>query len=167
MPSEFPAEPAGSIQVDVSNLQSALPLDVGWIEGIVARTLRAQGVEQAEVSVAVVDDASIRVINARHLGHDWATDVVSFPFGAPGDADFGGEVVISAETAAREAMLRRVPPRDEFALYVVHGLLHLCGFDDQTEADARAMHDREGALLRAQGIESPFERRQARSGTSE
>jgi probable rRNA maturation factor len=161
-----PSGPAGSIQVDITNLQAILPVDAGWLRAIVAQLLRAEGIATADLSVVVVDDAGIRGINARHLDHDRPTDVISFAFGAPGDADFGGELVVSAETAAREAAARQVPPRDELALYVVHGLLHLCGFDDRTEADAQAMRAREGEWLRDLGIDNPFGRDRVGAGTT-
>lgn len=156
MPGGTSGEAADRVCFAVSSLQSNLPVETGWVEAIAGQVLRLQGVATADVSIVIVDDAAIRVINARHLGHDWATDVVSFAFGHVGDEDFGGELVVSAETAAREAALRQVTPRDELALYVVHGLLHLCGFDDQTEADSRAMRGREAIVLRELGIQNPF-----------
>ena len=69
-----------------------------------------------------------------------------------------GELVVSAEMAAATAAEIGVDPRDELALYVVHGLLHLCGYDDLSEAGAAAMRRREDELLKACGRSNPFDR---------
>ena len=118
--------------------------------------LRAEGIGHAEVSIAVVDDRTIRDVNRRHLDHDWPTDVISFVLSDPGDEALSGEVVVSAETAARTAARDGVTMWTELLLYVVHGLLHLCGHDDLTEEGAAAMRRREGELLAAEGLAHPF-----------
>ena len=91
------------------------------------------------VSLAFVTNAAIRKINRRFLGHDWATDVVSFPLGT----DLLGELVISAEYARAEAAKRGIPVEEELVRYVVHGLLHLRGYDDHRPADRKRMWARQ------------------------
>jgi len=76
--------------------------------------------------------------------------VLAFAYGAPEDPVVDeelGEVIVSAETAAREAGLRRKTPEKELDLYVVHGLLHLLGYDDASPGKARVMRHREKELL--------------------
>jgi probable rRNA maturation factor len=103
------------------------------------------------LSIALVDDRAIRRLHRDHLGLDSATDVLAFPLeGAPGGAL--GEVVASAETARREAAARGLAPADELLLYVVHGVLHLLGFDDHAPADRRRMRAAERKALRAAGV---------------
>ncbi len=94
------------------------------------------------VSVAVVDDEEIRKIHREFLGVDEATDVLSFRLDSacPGTHDDTlGEIVVSAETALREARKRGLPPERELALYAIHGALHLVGWDDLTAKDRRQM----------------------------
>ena len=82
------------------------------------------------ISIALVDDATIHAVNRRHLAHDWPTDVISFRLSEVDDDELAGELVVSAEMAATTARQAGVGAWDELALYVVHGLLHLCGYDD-------------------------------------
>ncbi|MFO0950358.1 MAG: rRNA maturation RNase YbeY [Isosphaeraceae bacterium] len=103
-----------------------------------------------------MDDANIREINRRHLDHDFATDVISFGLSDPADPELSGELVVSTETAVRTALAAGVAPRDELTLYVVHGLLHLCGHDDTTDEARRVMRRREGEVLAVLGVTNPF-----------
>jgi probable rRNA maturation factor len=90
------------------------------------RRLARQILGSRSLSIAFVTDRTIRKINRRFLKHDFATDVLSFPLGG----DPWGEVVISAEYAAREAKARGIPLEEEILRYVAHGILHLLGYDD-------------------------------------
>jgi probable rRNA maturation factor len=118
--------------------------------------LAAEGVTSGWISVAVVDDATIRAINRRHLGHDWPTDVISFPLSDPGDDELCGELVVSAEMAAATASEAGVNAWYELALYVVHGLLHLCGHDDSAAEVRDAMRQREAEILALLGLPNTF-----------
>ena len=83
-------------------------------------------------------------LNWKHLRHRGPTDILTFDYG-----DGTGELVISLDTAVREAASRRLSLRREVALYVAHGLLHLAGLDDRTPVQRRAMRRAERALLAA------------------
>ncbi len=144
------------IEVEISDNQSHLDADRAFLEGLVQRVLNAEGIEYASISIALVDDATIRVINRRHLAHDWPTDVISFDLSEPGDRSLTGELVVSTEMAAATARDVGVDPRSELALYIVHGLLHLCGLDDQEIDDAAVMRRRENELLQAEGLINTF-----------
>ena len=100
-------------------------------------------------------------LNDRHLMHDGPTDVLTFDLQdsdeiKTGDLDdptsIEGEIVVSVETAAREAARRGHDSDAEAALYVVHGTLHLLGYDDADEEDAAAMHAVEDDILTAVGV---------------
>jgi probable rRNA maturation factor len=112
-----------------------------------ARALRAVGHARHRVQVTVVGDRAIRRLHARHLGADTSTDVLAFDLDGPGPARLLGEVIVSAETAARQARRLRVPVALEMDLLVVHGILHLVGHDDHDPAAARRMHERARAIL--------------------
>ena len=140
------------VEVEVSDTQSHLVADPASLEGLVRRVLAAEGVGRASISIALVDDSTIHALNRRHLAHDWPTDVITFVLSDPNDPILAGELVISAEMASGTAREAGVDPLAELALYVVHGLLHLCGFDDQSLEDADAMRRREGEVLASEGL---------------
>ena len=115
---------------------------------IVRAVLREEGVSEAEISLAFVDNPAIHQLNKRYLGHDEPTDVLSFPMSDPGSKRLTGELVIGAELAQIEAESRGHDVQAELALYVIHGLLHLCGYDDKSSSDAEEMRERERYYLR-------------------
>jgi probable rRNA maturation factor len=126
------------------------------IRRAVRLTLRREGVTDAALSITVLDDAEIRRLNRHFLSHDWPTDVLSFDLSDPG-RQLSGEIVVSAERAARVAKRRRADARAELLLYVVHGLLHLLGYDDLAPAPASRMHRRENEILTELGYPDVFE----------
>ena len=103
--------------------------------------LGALGSADAELSILVTDDNEIRELNRRYRRLDRATDVLSFPM----DGRILGDVVLSAETAARRAPRH---PEREMTFYLVHGLLHLCGYDHSRADERRRMRARERELMR-------------------
>ena len=151
-----PSSSPASIEVEIADNQSHLDADPAFLTGLVRRVLDRQGVDRASISIALVDDPTIRAINRRHLAHDWPTDVITFALGEPDEPTLVAELVVSAEMAAATARDAGVDPRSELALYLVHGLLHLCGFDDQTLAEAEEMRRREGEILALEGLINTF-----------
>jgi probable rRNA maturation factor len=140
------------IEVEISDTQSHLRLEPGGLDRLVRLVLAAQGHSRASISIAVVDNSTIHTINQTHLGHDWPTDVITFPLADPDEPVLTAELVVSAEMACTAARELGVEPGEELALYVVHGLLHLCGFDDHDDSARRRMRQREAELLsRAEG----------------
>lgn len=124
----------------------------------VERALRAAGAEAAEVCLSLTDDEEILALNRSYAGEDHATDVLSFSQregGAPalpGESDAEaplGDIIISVETAQRQAAAAGHELLDELLHLAVHGLCHLLGYDHATPEEERAMFGYE-ALLRAQ-----------------
>ena len=111
----------------------------------------------ASVNVCFVDDEEIRGLNRDYLGHDYITDVVTFPMrserdGAeedPLDGELLGEVVVSVDTARRYSEERGTAFPRELSLYAIHGTLHLLGYDDAAPADRRKMRRAERRYLDA------------------
>jgi probable rRNA maturation factor len=144
------------IEVEISDTQGHLKVDRSALSALVRTVLSAERRESASISIALVDNATIHAVNRTHLDHDWPTDVISFPLSDPDDPILAGELVVSAEMAGASALERDVDPEVELDLYVVHGLLHLCGYDDQSEGDVLRMRLREHELLAEAGLKNPF-----------
>lgn len=133
----------------------------------ITAALRRHHVPTAQISVALVDDARMAELNRRHLNHEGSTDVLAFDLrdgidDPRGDSDgppvdgLDGEIVLSIETAAREARRRGHGIDAEAALYAVHGVLHLLGYDDHREQDADRMHAVEDEILSSLGMGAVF-----------
>ena len=119
--------------------------------------LRLEGLDaeaDVEVSLLLCDDAFIQTLNAAHRGVDRATDVLSF---AQDDPHLLGDIVISLETAARQAQAADWPTESEVALLATHGLLHLLGHEDDTAAGAARMRDQSALALTEAGLALPDE----------
>lgn len=116
------------------------------------RLLRALGEERAELTVSLVDDDEMRQLNRDYRGKDRPTDVLAFALReglrVPGDAVMLGDVVVSLPTAARQARERQVPVAAEVRTLLIHGVLHLLGYDhERSAAEARRMRAKERQLL--------------------
>jgi probable rRNA maturation factor len=139
------------IDIEFSDHQTHLRVDHQALGDLARRVLAREGVLKATVSIALVDDPTIHHLNRLHLGHDWPTDVITFPLSEAGDSVLAGELIVSTEMAATTAREAGLEPLAELALYVVHGVLHLCGLDDQNAQDRAAMRLREAEHLAAFG----------------
>jgi len=135
------------VPVAVSNLQRRARVSPARLRRVARRALAALGRADREVHVTVVDDRRIRALNTRYLGIRRATDVLAFDLAGPGPGRLWGEVIVSVETAARQARRLGVPLAAELDLLVVHGLLHLAGYDDHDPRRARRMHERARQIL--------------------
>lgn len=127
--------------IHFTNRQRKVRIPRASLTALAKKIMRGEGLK-GDLSVVFVNDAEISRINERFLRQKGPTDVISFPLNDPHDPLIG-EVVISAETARRESASRRLPPRRELALYLAHGILHLCGYDDLAPAKAKKMRKRE------------------------
>jgi probable rRNA maturation factor len=136
-----------SIAVDVVG-PASVPAQA--IEADAERILAELGVPDAELSVLLCDDATIHPLNRDWRGKDRATDVLAFAQreGPPiGDASILGDVVISVETAARQAEERGHDVATEVRILLVHGICHLMGYDHEDDGDAEVMEARERQIL--------------------
>jgi len=139
-------------KIAIASPQEVVEIDRRRMREIARAVLEGENVPDAEISLAFVDNATIHQLNKRYLGHDEPTDVLSFPLSEPGMKRLAGELVIGAEVARTHAERRGHDVEAELALYVVHGLLHLCGHDDKTPDHSRLMRERERHYLRALGL---------------
>jgi probable rRNA maturation factor len=141
-----------------------LPMAAARFRRDAAKAVAACGFE-GRLSLAVVSDATMRRVNRDFHACDEPTDVLAFALGAGGDDGFDAEVVVSLDTARREAAAHRVEPAAELMLYVVHGVLHLMGYDDHALADARRMHARAVSILDGIGHRNTIRPRAKRRGS--
>src|SRR5262249_6583118 len=102
------------------------------------------------LSIVLVTDRALARLHARHMGDPSPTDVITFDLSDDLEGPLG-EIYASAECARRTARERGVDPRRELCLYVVHGALHLCGFDDRARGDRARMRAAEARVLDALG----------------
>lgn len=134
----------------IRNLQRRVPLDLPWLRRFAPLALEECAHQSAdgkfaltaldEVTVAIVSDRRIAKIHLAYMGIPGATDVITFDH---------GDLVISAETARTSAVEHRTTTEHEIALYLVHGLLHLNGFDDREPRARRRMHAVQSRVLQA------------------
>jgi len=141
--------------VAVSNRQCRVRVSTPRLRATAEAALRALGRADLQVDVTVVDDPEIRRLNARYLRRRETTDVLAFDLHAPGPARLMGEVIVCADTARRQARRLGVSVALELDLLLIHGLLHLAGWDDHEPREARLMHEREREILAETGRRAP------------
>lgn len=152
--------------IGVSNNQDRI-VPTALIEELAASVLTAESLpEGTEVAFALVDEIEMAGLNEAHMGKEGPTDVLAFPLedlvpGAPPSPGAGGppvalgDVFICPAVVGANAAAAGVPFEDEMALMVVHGLLHLLGYDHVDDADAELMEGREAELLERVGRRRP------------
>ncbi|PQO38545.1 rRNA maturation RNase YbeY [Blastopirellula marina] len=139
-------------EIDITNRQSEFQVPGDLFQQAVQAVFSGEGFARGEVGIAVVDNAEIHDFNVRFLQHDYATDVITFPMDQ--EAGFlSGEIMLSAQYAADEARQHAWTVEEEMTLYVVHGCLHLAGYDDHEENDRLEMRRLEQHYLRQLGIQ--------------
>ena len=140
---------------------SVVLLDPAWtkalpgVERLVRKAARAAaGRRKRSLTIALADDKRVRALNARHAKKDKPTNVLSYPSNERG---FLGDVVLARQTVWREARQQRKTPSDHVSHLVVHGTLHLLGYDHETsDADAERMEALERRILKRLGIADPY-----------
>jgi len=191
-----------SYEIDISNPQSAIPVDCDALRAALENALKIEQVRAAVLSISLVDNATIHTMNRDHLQHDYPTDVISFQLdfwpeedndgedndgGTENAADeefdgdceeeepecssdhavsaedrqslrasgaaIEGEIIASVEMAAQMASDAQWPMQSELTLYVIHGLLHICGYDDLTDQERIIMRAREAAIMSSLGLQ--------------
>ncbi len=139
------------MKISIVNSQNIVKLNSRQLKGAAFKTLSFIKKKNAELSIYIVDDCEIKYLNYRYRGVDRPTDVLAFSMtegeelkGAEGIL---GDVVISAQTALRQARGNLKKTIDEINLYLVHGILHLIGYDDDSAKSRKKMEDMQNNIL--------------------
>ncbi|MEJ2200428.1 MAG: rRNA maturation RNase YbeY [Desulfuromonadaceae bacterium] len=141
------------MRIQIENRQRKQKVRKLLLRKVAQRILSASGCPEAELSILLVDDAEIRNINRDYLQRDKPTNVISFAMQEGEDSGIApqllGDVVISTETAARDALEAGLPFESELYFLLLHGILHLLGYDHErgSEAESRRMEQRERELF--------------------
>lgn len=152
------------MRIEVEDQHGPSDIDPDSLRRWAEQALLAEGYPtNSELSITIVSDQEMARLNADALGNKAPTDVLSFPLeemqpGLPppflidGPPRLLGDIVIAPDYIRRQAQDLEVSFRDEVALMVTHGVLHLIGYDHQTDSEAEAMEHRERIILKAQGL---------------
>lgn len=158
----FPVQVDVQVAADVSNVPADSDIQ-NWLEQVVAEV--AGDTERGiEISVRIVDEAEARELNRQYREKDSATNVLSFPLTDAGLKDLPadlplalGDIVICGPVVAREASEQDKDNSDHWAHMLVHGALHLFGYDHETDREAVEMEQLEARILALGGVENPYE----------
>ncbi len=142
-----------TFKIEINTDDQSHPIDVERLKKAIRAVLSDAGIESAEISVGVVNDARMHELNRQFLNHDYPTDVLSFVLEYDEERNsLDGEIIASSDYAAREAERYGWTANDELLLYVIHGCLHLIGHDDTTDDAKEEMTTAEGKYLKQFGI---------------
>lgn len=145
------------LDLQLATEASSLPSQADF-ERWVGKALHDSGRNETELTIRLVDEQEGRELNSQYRGKDYATNVLSFPFEVPEGIDLPllGDLVICAPVMAREAAEQEKTEQAHWAHLVIHGTLHLLGYDHIKDEDAALMEGREIALLAELGFADPY-----------
>ena len=157
-----------AVEVQIAAADASLPSQRQLSDWALA-AWQEEGVRDAEVVVRVTDEAESRRLNHEFRGRDNATNVLSFPFDPVPEIDLNhvGDLVICAPVVAREAVEQGKQAEAHWAHMVVHGMLHLQGYDHETDEQAAEMETLETQILTGLGYPAPYAEDHGASGTAE
>ncbi len=139
------------IRLSSSDISRCRFLNRRKLERVVKFTLNFMGIKEADISIAFMGDGRIRRLNHLYRGKDRATDVLAFPLGEgrrpKGGRPVSGDIAISVDRARKQAKRFGSTFKREIYLYIIHGLLHLGGYDDEKAHSERAMRRKETEIL--------------------
>ena len=130
------------MEITLKNLQKKTPIPRGKILKATKAAFRKLKVKQSDLSIVFVGTKRMRAINKKYLSHDYAADVLTFDFG-----DACGEIIICPHVARVNAKAHQISTENEIIYYVIHGILHLAGFDDHKPCDILQMRRMEKKML--------------------
>jgi probable rRNA maturation factor len=151
-------KPTTRLSLDLQDVSSGFDIPAQSLLKLWVRAALQGQRRQAEISLRIVDEAEMTELNGQYRGKTYPTNVLSFPADLPPEVKlpYLGDIVICAAVVEREALAQGKQPRDHWAHLLVHGTLHLLGFDHIESADAEAMESREIEILQELAIANPY-----------
>ena len=151
---DFPFAPQTDLFLEILNEQDEVVVEEERIRNVCGKILADAKIVSGRLGIVIVDNETIHNLNKDFLRHDYPTDVISFQVeSVPENGYLEGEVIASAEMANDCAPKFNWTVNEELILYVIHGLLHLVGFDDRTVEDCKIIREKERYYLRHAGFE--------------
>ena len=145
-----------SIYLEVLDEQDELVVDREKVRTVCEQILDDAGIRSGKINVVLVDSDTIQQYNRDFLQHDYPTDTISFPLDdRRSEGYLEGEVLACTEIAKSRAAEFSWTAEEELLLYVVHGMLHLVGFDDATQEQQTVMQEKERSYLAMLEIQVP------------
>ena len=142
--------------LEILDVQEELSVDLEKVRTLCEHILDDHGIKSGKVNVVFVDSDTIRQYNRDFLQHDYPTDTISFPIeDQRSEGHLEGEVLVCTEIAKNRAEEFRWTAEEELLLYVIHGMLHLAGFDDTTPEQQSEMQAKEREYLTTLGVQVP------------
>ena len=141
------------MKLQIENSQNKIKIDKRKIRSTVLKVLKILDCPDKEISISFVDDKNIKQLNKQYLGKDQATNVLSFSLqeGEYGDINpqILGDIIVSVETAQRDALYGKLNIAQEIDFLIIHGILHLLGYNHEntTKKEATKMRQKEKELF--------------------
>jgi len=138
------------VKITIINLQSKVPVNSKKVVKTVQKVLSQEGIKKSgEITLSFVNDRKIKKLNLKYLGKNNPTDVIAFDITEPEAREkIFADIVISTDRAIYNAATFKTTPLFELYLYVIHGVLHILGYDDRNNKDKLIMRKREAELIK-------------------
>ena len=146
-----PVRSAGSHKLNIRDLQKKIPIDRRKIKQIILKIISAEKLARSgEVNISFITDFRIKKLNSRFHGRNSPTDVLAFDL-SRNQKELIADIYISADTAVKNSKTFKTNPVSELYLYVIHGMLHIAGYDDHKPKDIKLMRSKEQEYLKKVG----------------
>lgn len=137
------------MRITIINLQNKVPVNSKRVKKTVQKVLSSEGIKKSgEITACFVDDRKIKELNLKYLGKNNPTDVIAFDIAGPKSPDkYFADIVISTDRAIDNAKVFHTTPLYELYLYVIHGVLHILGYEDKASMQRKIMQKKEKEIL--------------------
>jgi probable rRNA maturation factor len=140
------------VKIECYNQVDKIPVDKEHVMKTISALSNSEDPhQQGELRIVFVDDPFIQQLNKQYLKHDYATDVLSFPLERENSL-LEGEIYVSIDRAISQAEMYQITVQEETWRLIIHGVLHLFGYDDQTDEQRRMMRQKEDYYLTSYGL---------------
>ena len=136
------------MKIQIKRITQKPRVSLNFLKLTIKNVLAALNLEECKIDFVFCDNSFIQNINRKYLNHNYPTDVIAFNLADSLDPNYCGEIVISVEKAKENSLLYKTSLAEEITLYIIHGLLHLIGYEDNTAKERKRMRNKEAYVLR-------------------